>query len=363
VRRSVVVKLGSSTLVDARGRPRRALLSALAAEIASLGADGVPICVVSSGAIALGAATLTGGRPADVPGLQAASAVGQGLLVAAWQRALASAGLRAGQVLLTASDMHARTSYLNARATLETLLRWGVVPVVNENDSTATDEITFGDNDALAAQVAVLLRARLLVLLTDQDGLYTRNPSTPGAELVREVRDHRLLAAIDVDAPSPTGMGSGGMRSKIVAAEMASAGGVACVIAQGARPHVLEDAVAGRNVGTRFFPDARPAASFKLWLRYGRPSAGRLTVDEGAKRAVEEQGASLLAVGLRAVEGRFRAGDAVTICGPDGTPFAKGLAAADAAELRRAAGRRSSEAGLAEAVHRDYLAVHGDRSP
>jgi glutamate 5-kinase len=235
--------------------------------------------------------------------------------------------------------------------------------VDNENDSTATDEITFGDNDALAAQVAVLLRARLLVLLTDQDGLYTRDPRAPGATLVREVRDHRLLAEIDVDAPSSSGLGSGGMRSKIVSAEMASAGGVACVIARGGRPSVLADAVAGRNVGTRFFPDARPAASFKLWLRYGRPSSGRLTVDAGAKRAVEEQGASLLAVGLRGVEGRFRAGDAVTICGPDGVPFAKGLAAADAAELRRAAGRRSSEAGLAEAVHRDYLAVHGDRSP
>jgi glutamate 5-kinase len=298
-----------------------------------------------------------------VPGLQAASAVGQGLLLAAWQRALRSAGLPSGQVLLTARDIHERSSYLNARATLETLLGWGVVPVVNENDSTATDEITFGDNDALAAQVAVLLRARLLVLLTDQDGVYTRDPREPGAELVPEVRDHRLLAAIDVDAPSASGLGSGGMRSKIVAAEMASAGGVACVIARGRRPSVLEDAVAGRPVGTRFVPDPRPAASFKLWLRYGRPSAGRLTVDEGARRAVTEQGASLLAVGVRAVEGRFRAGDTVTIQGPDGTPFARGLAAADATELRRAAGRRSDEAGLAEAVHRDYLAVHGDRNP
>ena len=363
MRRAVVVKLGSSTLVDPRGRPRRALLTSLARAIAAAGADGVPVCVVSSGAIALGAAALERGRPSDVPGLQAASAVGQGLLLAAWQRALGAAGLPAGQVLLTARDIHARTSYLNARSTLETLLGWGVVPVVNENDSTATDEITFGDNDALAAQVAVLLRARLLVLLTDQDGVYTRDPRLPGAELVQEVRDHRLLAAIDVDAPSASGLGSGGMRSKIVAAEMASAGGVSCVIARGTRPSVLEDAIAGRPVGTRFVPDPRPAASFKLWLRYGRPSAGRLTVDAGAQRAVEEQGASLLAVGLRAVEGRFRAGDTVTICGPDGTPFARGLAAADAADLRRAAGRRSSEAGLAEAVHRDYLAVHGDRSP
>ena len=179
MRRAVVVKLGSSTLVDTRGRPRRALLQSLAGEIAALGADDVPVCVVSSGAIALGAAALGRGRPVDVPGLQAASAVGQGLLLGAWQRALRAAGLPTGQVLLTASDIHARTSYLNARATLETMLGWGVVPVVNENDSTATDEITFGDNDALAAQVAVLLRARLLVLLTDQDGLYTRDPRVP----------------------------------------------------------------------------------------------------------------------------------------------------------------------------------------
>ena len=181
MRRAVVVKLGSSTLVDPRGRPRRALLTSLARAIAAAGADGVPVCVVSSGAIALGAAALERGRPSEVPGLQAASAVGQGLLLGAWQRALSSAGLPVGQVLLTARDIHARTSYLNARSTLETLLGWGVVPVVNENDSTATDEITFGDNDALAAQVAVLLRARLLVLLTDQDGVYTRDPRLPGA--------------------------------------------------------------------------------------------------------------------------------------------------------------------------------------
>ena len=204
MRRAVVVKLGSSTLVDARGRPRRALLSRARGRDREPGAAGVPVCVVSSGAIALGAAALDA-RP---PGRRARACrrhrpSGRACCSAAWQRALARRRPRAGQVLLTASDIHARTSYLNARATLETLLGWGVVPVVNENDSTATDEITFGDNDALAAQVAVLLRARLLVLLTDQDGLYTREPRAPGAELVREVRDHRLLAAIDVDAPSP----------------------------------------------------------------------------------------------------------------------------------------------------------------
>src|SRR6478736_9190381 len=239
MRRAVVVKLGSSTLVDARRRLRRARLSRLASELVALQLTGTPVCVVSSGAIALGLGALDREvRPADVPGLQAASAVGQGLLAGAWQRALATAGGRAAQVLLTADDVRRRTSYLNARATLEALLAWDVVPVVNENDSTATDEITFGDNDALAAQVAVLTHARLLVLLTDQEGLYTRDPRLPGAELVREVNDHRLLDELEVGG-SRSSWGSGGMRSKVVAAEMASAGGVATVIAHGAHDGVV----------------------------------------------------------------------------------------------------------------------------
>ena len=201
MRRAVVVKLGSSTLVDGRRRLRRARLARLASELVALQLTGTPVCVVSSGAIALGLGSLDREvRPTDVPSLQAASAVGQGLLAGAWQRALASAGGRAAQVLLTADDVRRRTSYLNARATLEALLAWDVVPIVNENDSTATDEITFGDNDALAAQVALLLRARLLVLLTDAEGLYTRDPRATGAELVREVHDRSLLDELDLDA-------------------------------------------------------------------------------------------------------------------------------------------------------------------
>ena len=240
MRRAVVVKLGSSTLVDGRRRLRRARLARLASELVALQLTGTPVCVVSSGAIALGLGALEREvRPADVPGLQAASAVGQGLLAGAWQRALAAAGGRAAQVLLTADDVRRRTSYLNARATLEALLAWDVVPIVNENDSTATDEITFGDNDALAAQVALLLRARLLVLLTDADGLYTRDPRAKGAELVREVHDRSLLDGLDLDAASASGLGSGGMRSKVVAASMAAGGGVACVIASGAQPGTL----------------------------------------------------------------------------------------------------------------------------
>jgi glutamate 5-kinase len=358
-RRAVVVKLGSSTVVDARGRPRRERLRAVAADVAALREAGTPVCVVSSGAVALGLGALPHAqRRLDLPGLQAASAVGQGLLVAAWQRAFGAAdGLRVGQVLLTAADVHARTAYLNARATLETLLRLGVVPVVNENDSTATDELTFGDNDALAAQVAALLRARLLVLLTEVEGLYDREPSAGGATLIREVRDHRLLDALDVDTASPTGLGSGGMRTKIVAAEMASTSGVACVIASGAAPGALRRAAAGEAVGTRFPADPRRISAFKLWLRYGKPAAGRVVVDAGARRALETGGASLLPVGVTAVDGAFAAGDSVRICGPDGVEFATGLASLDAAEIRRLAGRREVE----EAVHRDYLVVHGSR--
>ena len=275
MRRAVVVKLGSSTLVDGRRRLRRARLSRIASELVALQQTGTPVCVVSSGAIALGLGSLDRDvRPSDVPSLQAASAVGQGLLAGAWQRALASAGGRAAQVLLTADDVRRRTSYLNARATLEALLAWDVVPIVNENDSTATDEITFGDNDALAAQVALLLRARLLVLLTDADGLYTRDPRAKGAELISEVHDRALLAELDLDGASASGLGSGGMRSKVVAASMAAGGGVACVIASGAQPGMISRAVAGKAVGTRFSAARRPVSAWKLWLRYGKPPAG-----------------------------------------------------------------------------------------
>src|SRR6476619_3865429 len=318
MRRAVVVKLGSSTLVDARRRLRRARLSRLASELVALQLTGTPVCVVSSGAIARGLGALDREvRPSDVPSLQAASAVGQGLLAGAWQRALASAGGRSAQVLLTADDVRRRTSYLNARATLEALLAWDVVPIVNENDSTATDEITFGDNDALAAQVALLLRARLLA----------------------------LLAELDLDGASASGLGSGGMRSKVVAASMAAGGGVACVIASGAQPGMISRAVAGKAVGTRFSAARRPVSAWKLWLRYGKPPAGRVFVDAGARTALRSRGASLLPVGVKRVEGTFRAGDAVRVCTLEGEPFATGIVAMGSAELRRAAGQHSAVAG------------------
>jgi glutamate 5-kinase len=217
---------------------------------------------------------------------------------------------------------------------------------VNENDATATDEITFGDNDVLAAQVAILVRARLLVLLTEVEGVYTRTPGEPGAALVEEGR-----LAREAVFGSGSALGRGGMRSKVIAAEMAAAAGIPTVIAAGEGDHVLRPIVAGEGRGTRFAPSDQTASAFKLWLRFAKPTAGRLHVDEGARRAVAEQGATLLAVGVTSAEGRFDAGDAVELVGPDGVAFAKGLVEVSAAEL----GGRPRRV---EAVHRDRLVVY-----
>ena len=344
---SVVVKFGSTLLVDPAGRVRRSLLRARAAEIAELVRADEPVCVVSSGAIALGLRRLgLDRRPPSLPSLQAASALGQARLQRAWETALAAEGLQAAQILLTAADVGDRVAYVNARHALTALFRAGAVPVVNENDATATDEIAFGDNDALAAHVAVLLRARLLILLTEVDGVYSRLPGTPGAQLVDEGTQ-----AADAVFGAGSALGRGGMQSKVLAAQMAAAAGITTVIASGHGASVLGPIAAGERRGTRFSAADRSGSAFKLWLRYGKPVAGRLVVDEGARRAVAEAGASLLAVGVVSAEGRFRLGDAVELVGPDGTAFAKGLAGATADELA------ARPRGL-EAVHRDRLVVY-----
>ncbi len=341
---TVVVKLGSSLVVGRGGRVRRGVLRARGREIARMVRRGEPVCVVSSGAIALGLPRLgLDRRPRRVVQLQAASALGQARLQSAWDEALAP--LHAAQVLLTAADIGDRTTYVNARGALGALLRLGAVPVVNENDATATDEITFGDNDALAAQVAVLLRARLLVLLTEVAGVYSRAPGTPGAELLTEGK-HATDAALGAASP----LGKGGMRSKVLAAELAAAAGIPTVIAGGTGVSVLEPILAGEPRGTRFAAAERSEPAFKLWLRFGKPVRGRIVVDAGARRALVEDGGSLLAVGVVACEGSFEAGDAVELAGPDGAPFAKGIASVPAAELT---GRLRG----VEAVHRDRLVV------
>jgi len=346
-RRPVVVKLGTSLIAAPGGKLRRTLLGHRAREIAELVRGGTPVVVVSSGAIALGLPRLgLTRRPKSIPKLQAASALGQVRLQAAWDTALGRHGVAAAQVLLTAADISDRVAYVNARNTLSALFGLGAVSIVNENDVTATDEITFGDNDALAAQVAVLVRARLLVLLTEVEGVFSRAPGTPGAELITEgaaIRDAVLGEAA-------TG-GKGGMRSKVLAAEMAASAGIQAVIAGGAKPVVLEPILAGELRGTVFEPRGRDDSAFKLWLRFGKPVAGQLQVDAGARRAVVEDGASLLAIGVAGSQGNFEPGDAVELVGPDGIPFAKGIAAVAPADLE---GRPRG----VEAVHRDRLVAY-----
>jgi glutamate 5-kinase len=270
------------------------------------------------------------------------------------------------QVLLTFFDMSARTHYLNARQTLTTLLEWRVLPVINENDTTATDEISFGDNDFLAAQVAVLVGAEELVLMTDIDGLYTADPRIHrDARIVGEIGSFAELSDLEIGhTTSP--LGSGGMRSKVVAAEMATAAGIATVICNGLRAEVLAAVLAGERVGTRFPPREARYSSFKLWLKYAKPSRGTVIVDAGAARALREGSASLLPVGITEVQGEFDAGDAVEIVEREsGTArsLAKGICNYSAAELREVLGLKSEAVrevlprATEEAVHRDYLVL------
>jgi glutamate 5-kinase len=294
--------------------------------------------------------------------LQAASAVGQGKLYRAYDELLASHGLKSAQVLLTFFDISARTHYLNARQTLRKLLEWGVVPVINENDTTTTDDISFGDNDFLAAQLAILLGASQLLLLTDIDGLFTADPRVDAsAALIPAVDDFEALEALQIGV-STSPLGSGGMRSKVVAAEMATAAGIPARILNGTRPGAILRAAAGEPEGTAFAVQRQRVSSFKLWLKYAKPSHGRVVVDGGAERALRERGTSLLPVGVVAVEGHFQAGDAVVVAA-DGRAIGKGIVNYSAEELRSIKGLKTDEVrerlprASEEAVHRDYFVL------
>jgi glutamate 5-kinase len=358
-----VIKLGSSIVADERGEVREDLLAQVCDQAAELFREGRHVVLVTSGAIARGMNLMTlPMRPTAMRGLQAASAVGQGKLYRAYDELLAARGLTSAQVLLTFFDMSARSHYLNARQTLRQLLEWGVVPVINENDTTATDEITFGDNDFLAAQVAILLGAEELLLLTDMDGLFTADPRLdPAAALVPEVTDFAAVEQLEIGM-STSPLGSGGMRSKVVAAEMATAAGIPAVILNGARPGTVLRAVAGEPEGTRFQPQAQRVSSFKLWLKYAKPSHGRLVVDAGAERALRERGTSLLPVGVVDVRGDFKAGDAVEVAA-DGRVIGKGIVNYSAGELRSIKGLKTEDVrarmprAAEEAVHRDYFVL------
>jgi len=362
-RMTVVAKLGSSIVADDDGALRAPVLDSVCAQVAELHRGGENVVLVTSGAIARGMRRMElERRPSAIDEMQAASAIGQGSLFRAYEERLGSDGLHAAQVLLTSFDMSARMHYLNARQTLRRLLEWRAVPVVNENDTTATDEITFGDNDFLSAQVAILLEARLLVLLTDTAGLHTADPRTsPDAELVEEVESLGELGRYEI-GDRTSAFGSGGMRSKVAAAEMASAAGIPVVVCDGTQPGSFLAAARGERIGTRFAAHPERTPSFKLWLRYAKPSQGRVVVDEGAARVLRERGSSLLPVGIVAVEGEFAAGDAVeVVC--DGEVVGKGIVNYSAAELGRIKGLQSAEIlermpnASEEAVHRNYFVL------
>jgi glutamate 5-kinase len=359
----IVVKLGSSIVVDEGGQVRRDVLGGVCDQLAELHRDGVPVIVVTSGAIARGMGLMELAlRPRAMDELQAASAVGQGRLYRVYDELLGERGVPTAQVLLTFFDISARTHYLNARQTLRKLLDWRVVPVINENDTTTTDEISFGDNDFLAAQVAILLGARLLVLLTEAGGLFTADPSRdPEATLIPHVSAFEELEGLEIGHGTST-LGSGGMRSKVVAAEMATAAGIPTVVASGLEPRTILAATGGAAVGTRFEAREGRYSSFKLWLKYAKPVRGRVVVDAGAARALREGGTSLLPVGIVDVAGEFDAGDAVEVAHA-GELVGKGICNYSAVELRRVQGLKSTavrellpRAGE-EAVHRDYFVL------
>jgi glutamate 5-kinase len=365
-----VVKLGSSVVAGSDGELRMDVLAEIADQLAARHRAGDEAVVVTSGAIALGMRVMQlGQRPTSIGELQAASAVGQGKLYRVYDELLRDRGVTSAQVLLTFFDMSARTHYLNARQTLTTLLSWRVLPVINENDTTATDEISFGDNDFLAAQVAVLVGAEELVLMTDIDGLYTADPRLHrDARIVAEVDSFAALRDLEIGhTTSP--LGSGGMRSKVVAAEMATAAGIGTVICNGLRPGTLNDALDGAGEGTRFAAGQARYSSFKLWLKYAKPARGTLVVDAGAARALRGGSASLLPVGVTEVRGDFDAGDAVEIVERDPAgdgaahALAKGICSYSAVELRQVLGLKSDAVrellprATDEAVHRDYLVV------
>ncbi len=362
----VVIKLGSSVIGDEHGGLRMDALQRACDGAAKLRHQGSDVVLVSSGAIARGISVMgLGERPSAVAELQAASAIGQGKLFSVYDGLLGERGLVSAQVLLTVVDMHDRVRYLNARQTLATLFAWGVVPVVNENDTTATDEISFGENDFLAAQLATLISADLLVLLTDVEGLFTGDPrQDASAQLVQELTDFDAVEQSTV-SQGKSRWGTGGMRSKLIAAEIATAAGTPTVVCSGLDPDALGAVLDGQARGTRFPARARGHSSFKLWLKHAKPTRGTLVIDAGAARALSDGGSSLLPVGIVEVSGSFDVGDAVEIRQADagGEPLGKGITRYASSELAQIKGMGSAQVralfpdGNEEAVHRDYLVI------
>lgn len=361
---TIIVKLGTSTLTGGTRQLSRPHMVELIRQLVALRGDGHRVVLVSSGAIAAGREALGyPDLPNHLPAKQMLSAVGQGYLMEVYSTLFGLYDMQIGQVLLTHDDLSHRTRYLNARDTLGTMLDYGIVPVVNENDTVAVEEIKFGDNDTLSAQIAILLNAEWLVLLTDQDGLYDRDP--------RRDRSARLIARVDVideriralAGAGGSGLGVGGMVSKIEAAQLATRSGTRVVIANGRERDVLVRLMAGEALGTTFVPVVGHVESRKRWLLAERPQ-GRLRVDDGAARVLRQQGASLLPVGIVELENGFERGAVVLVADRHGQPVAQGLVNYSSAELDRLRGHHSHEISQLlgytygdEAIHRDNLVL------
>jgi len=355
--RRVVVKVGSSSIATVSGGLDGAALDRLVAVLADARDRGVEVVLVSSGAIAAGLAPLAlAQRPRDLATQQAAASVGQGLLLARYTAAFTRRGVTVGQVLLTVDDVTRRTHYRNAYRTFQRLLEMGVLPVVNENDTVATHEIRFGDNDRLAALVAQLVHADALVLLSDVDGLYDGDPRKPGARLIAEVNSAADLDGVDVRRPGASGVGSGGMSTKLEAAQIATESGIGVVLCAA---QDVADALTGR-AGTWFRPRRRRRATRLLWLEHATESRGRLHLDAGAVQALVDRRTSLLPAGITGVEGNFAAGDPVDLVAQDGAAVARGLVNYSSSELPRLLGRSTRDLAAKLGPEYEREVVHAD---
>ncbi|MEO6472406.1 MAG: glutamate 5-kinase [Aeromicrobium sp.] len=356
----IVVKIGSSSLTSTQGQLDDARLDALVDALAEARTRGDEVVLVSSGAIAAGLSPLgLPRRPRDLATQQAAASVGQGLLVARYAKRFTHHGIVVGQVLLTADDVTRRSHYRNAYQTFARLLEFGAVPIVNENDTVATSEIRFGDNDRLAALVAHLVHADLLLLLSDVDGLYDGDPSKKGTRLIADVRDSAELADVDIKRPSVSAIGTGGMVTKVDAARIATEAGIPVVLTSATH---ASEALAGAKVGTRFHATGRRRPTRLLWLAHASVALGAVHLDAGAVKALTTKQASLLPAGVTGVTGTFSAGDPVDLIDPDGEVIARGIINYDSAEVPKLIGRGTRELAAEfgaeyerELVHRDDL--------
>jgi glutamate 5-kinase len=363
---TVVVKVGTRVLTQPDGTLNYQRIEQLAEEIHAIGAGGRRVVLVSSGAVGAGISLLgLKNRPADLAKLQAVAAVGQTHLIQTYDRTFARHGRRAAQVLLTLEDVDDRIRYLNVRNTLLSLLDFGAVPIVNENDTVSVDELktTFGDNDRLAAMVTNLLRAPLLVVLSDIDGLFDGDPALPGSQLVSTVEriDEHVLAFV---RDRKTGISKGGMASKLEAARIVTTAGESMVIASGRQTDVLTRIMGGENVGTLFLGQGKTISPFKRWLGFSAQVRGRIQLDEGARAAVLDKGRSLLAAGITGTHGEFQKGDVVALCDAEGSVIARGLSNYSSADVERIKGLKSEKIAQVlgrrpyeEVIHRDNLAI------